>query len=450
MNKIIIIGAGPAGLAAAAAALASGAHIDIIDDNHASGGQIWRGGADHQKDTRATALWQQLSQSAQVQFHFGAKVVHATKRDDTYQVVVEKQASNQTQIFSANKMILCTGARELLLPFPGWTLNGVTGAGGLQALAKAAYPVAGKRIVVAGSGPLLFAVAASLIERGAHVTHVIEQAKFGQLSRFALGLIATPSKITQAYQLMRTMHKTLETRYHANSYVVSAHASTTEDAIKETTEETTNDTIEENTLARVRVSIQGEVQDIPCDMLACGYGLMPNIELAAALGCSIIEDKTYPKVQVNEAQEASLLGVYCAGEGTGIGGVDLALAEGTIAGLAASGQSISSTHKAQRHKWRGFAQRLHQAFGLRPELKHLCQADTIVCRCEDVTYGQLEQHSDWRDAKLHTRCGMGACQGRICGNANRFLFSWEKDSGRLPTTSMKIASLMLACENDTK
>lgn len=447
MNKIIIIGAGPAGLAAAAAALASGAQIDIIDDNHTSGGQIWRGGADHQKDARATALWQQLSQSTQVQFHFGAKVVHATKCDDTYQVVVEKQASNQTQIFSANKMILCTGARELLLPFPGWTLNGVTGAGGLQALAKAAYPVAGKRIVVAGSGPLLFAVAASLIERGAHVTHVIEQAKFGQLSRFALGLIATPSKITQAYQLMRTMHKTLETRYHANSYVVSAHASTDESAKKETAKEASNDTIKENTLASVRVSIQGEVQDIRCDMLACGYGLMPNIELAAALGCSIVDDKTYPKVQVNEAQETCLHGVYCAGEGTGIGGVDLALAEGTIAGLAASGRSISSTHKAQRQKWRGFAQRLHQAFGLRPELKHLCQADTIVCRCEDVTYGQLEQHSDWRDAKLHTRCGMGACQGRICGNANRFLFSWEKDSGRLPMTSMKIASLMLACED---
>ncbi|WP_230408275.1 NAD(P)/FAD-dependent oxidoreductase [Undibacterium baiyunense] len=450
MSKIIIIGAGPAGLAAAAAALASGAQIDIIDDNHASGGQIWRGGADHQKDTRATKLWQQLSQSTQVQFHFGAKVVHATKRDDTYQIVVEKQANNQTQIFSANKMILCTGARELLLPFPGWTLNGVTGAGGLQALAKAAYPVAGKRIIVAGSGPLLFAVAASLIERGAHVTHVIEQAKFGQLSRFALGLIATPSKITQAYQLMRTMHKTLETRYHANSYVVSAHASTDESAKKETTKEASNDTIKENTLACVRVSIQGEVQDIPCDMLACGYGLMPNTELATVLGCAILDDKTYPKVQVNEAQETSLHGVYCAGEGTGIGGVDLALAEGTIAGLAASGQSISSKYKAQRHKWRGFAQRLHQAFGLRDELKHLCQADTIVCRCEDVTYGQLEQHSDWRDAKLHTRCGMGACQGRICGNANRFLFSWEKDSGRLPMTSMKIASLMIACENDTK
>lgn len=446
MNKIIIIGAGPAGLAAAAAAaLASGAHIDIIDDNPTSGGQIWRGGAAHQKDTRATALWQQLSQSTQVQFHFGAKVVHATKRDATYQVVIEKQGNNQTQIFSANKIILCTGARELLLPFPGWTLNGVTGAGGLQALAKAAYPVAGKRIVVAGSGPLLFAVAASLIERGAHVTHVIEQAKFGQLSRFALGLIATPSKITQAFQLMRTMHKTLETRYHANSYVVSAHASTSESATKEVTNHTN-----ENTLARVRVSIQGEVQDIPCDMLACGYGLVPNTELAAALSCSIIDDKTYPKVQVNEVQETSLHGVYCAGEGTGIGGVDLALAEGTIAGLAASGQSISSRHHSQRHKWRGFAQRLHQAFGLRPELRHLCQADTIVCRCEDVTYGQLEQHSDWRDAKLHTRCGMGACQGRICGNANRFLFSWEKDSGRLPMNSMRIASLMLTCENDSK
>jgi len=434
MSDILIIGAGPAGLAAAAAALESGAKIDIIDDNQASGGQIWRGGADHQKDPRATALWQKLSQSDQVRFHFGAKVVHAKKHGDEYQIVVEKQGIDQAQTFSAPKIILCTGARELLLPFPGWTLNGVTGAGGLQALSKAAYPVAGKYIVVAGSGPLLFAVAASLIERGAHVIHVLEQAKFGRLSRFAFGLLATPSKIRQAFQLTRTMHKTLQTRYHADSFVLAALPN-----VADTT-----------AIGSIRVSIQGDVQEIPCDMLACGYGLVPNIELAAALGCTLTEEKTYSRVLVDESQATSLAGVYCAGEGTGIGGVDLALAEGTIAGLAASGQGIARKHLSQRITWRGFASRLHQAFSLRPELRHLCKADTIICRCEDVRYEQLEQHGDWRDAKLHTRCGMGACQGRICGSANRFLFSWEKDSGRLPMTSAKIASLIAACEANAK
>ena len=107
------------------------------------------------------------------------------------------------------------------MPFPGWTLAGVTGAGGLQALSKAGYPVAGKRVIVAGTGPLLLAVAASLIERGAEVTHILEQTKFGQLSRFALGLLATPSKISQALKLGRSLKEVI---YHADSYVIGAHA----------------------------------------------------------------------------------------------------------------------------------------------------------------------------------------------------------------------------------
>lgn len=434
-SDILIIGAGPAGLAAATAAIDSAdasLQIDIIDDNFMSGGQIWRGGAQQQRDPRALAMWEKLTNNNQVRFHFQSKVIHACHKDEGFEVIVETQgaaqAGMQSQIFTTKKIILCTGARELLLPFPGWTLPGVTGAGGLQALAKAGYPVAGKRVIVAGTGPLLLAVAASLIERGAQVTHILEQTTFKQLSKFGLGLLATPSKITQAVSLWRRLHSVV---YRSNSYVQAAVGS--------------------DKISSVRVNIQGEQHELPCDMLACGYGLIPNVDIAAALGCELEQDLSnqtgYPRVKVNEWQMTSLDGIYCAGEGTGVGGVDLALTEGAIAGYAASNQTHLNTsaghYFGERDRWKNFAQRLHHHFALRQELRQLAQADTIVCRCEDVSFGQLQQYRDWRDAKLHTRCGMGACQGRICGAANRFLFSWEKDVGRLPLNSAKIASLLM-------
>jgi thioredoxin reductase len=418
---LLIIGAGPAGLAAAAAAAESGMQIAIIDDNFNSGGQIWRGGAQNTGDPRAHQLWEDLSSASNsnVVFHFQTKVIHAQQIDGMQDIVIER--SGETQRLRAHKMIIATGARELLLPFPGWTLPGVTGAGGLQALTKAGYPVQGKRIVIAGSGPLLMAVAATLVERGAIVSHIFEQTTFSQLCKFAIGLLATPSKIAQAIQLWK---KLLNVRYRSDSYVIEA--------------------LGDGHVQSVRVHSQGKEIILDCDYLAVGYGLLPNIELATALGCNTETVNDKQSVSVNQWQESSITGVYCAGEGTGVGGVDLALAEGKIAGLAASGRySEAANYQIEKQKWQGFSHRLHQAFSLRADLRHLCKSDTLVCRCEDVSYAQLSQFEDWRSAKLHTRCGMGACQGRVCGAANRFLFSWEKDAGKLPVNSATIASLVM-------
>ncbi|WP_295759901.1 FAD/NAD(P)-binding oxidoreductase [Undibacterium sp.] len=415
-TDILIIGAGPAGLAAAHSAAQSGARVDVIDDNFRSGGQIWRGGADSNQDQRARTLWKNLSANSKVHFHFQTRVVHAKS---AHQILTEDH--EKAQLFECQKLILATGARELLLPFPGWTLPGVTGAGGLQALAKNGYPVAGKRVVVAGSGPLLLAVAASLIERGALVTHILEQASLPQLGRFALSLLATPDKLFQALQLAKNLSSA---RYSSNSYVIAAHSDVNQQ------------------LSTVSVNIQGRQQNIACDYLACGYGLLPNSELAASLKCALALTASHPKVKVDEWQGTSIENVYAAGESTGIGGVDLALAEGAIAGFAATGnQNKARQYFKQRQTGLRFSQKLARYFSLRPELHQLCAADTLVCRCEDVSYAQLLAHDNWRSAKLHTRCGMGACQGRICGAATQTLFNWDKDAGRLPFANVRIASL---------
>jgi hypothetical protein len=111
-------------------------------------------------------------------------------------------------------------------------------------------------------------------------------------------------------------------------------------------------------------------------------------------------------------------GIWCAGEATGIGGVDLSSVEGVIAGCHAAGDERAARRLfGERTKARRFADAVNRAFALRPELRNLPRDDTIVCRCEDVVFGRVRTARSFREAKLHTRCGMGTCQGRICGAA---------------------------------
>lgn len=415
---ILIIGAGPAGLAAAHAA----AHADpllsvaIVDDNPASGGQIWRGGAQHQQDERARLLWRELHAAQNVDFIHQARVLYAPEPG-----ALLVQTPSKALSLRYERLILATGARELLLPFPGWTLPGVTGAGGLQALAKGGYPLDGKRVVVAGSGPLLLAVAATLVEKGAQVQAIVEQADNGSLARFALGLLATPSKIVQALQLKGRLRGI---PYLRGSHVASAVSNADGSAVR---------------AAIVRTGSRDT--EIPCDYLACGYGLVPNPELALALGCATSADSG--SIRADAWQQTNLANVYVAGEGTGVGGVDKALVEGRIAGLCAAGKrEQAEAHFAERSRWRAFAARLARTFAVKPAILALADDNTIVCRCEDVTHGDLRCHTTWRSAKLQTRCGMGPCQGRICGGATGALYGWRPDTVRVPLSPARIESVI--------
>jgi NADPH-dependent 2,4-dienoyl-CoA reductase/sulfur reductase-like enzyme len=313
-----------------------------------------------------------------------------------------------------SKLILATGARELFLPFPGWTLPGVYGAGGLQAMVKSGLPIRDQRVVVAGSGPLLLAVAAYLREAGARVTAVYEQASWSSLLRFGASIART----SRLWQAAGYRWRTRSIPFRAGCWPVAAHGG--------------------KKLESVTVSNGARQWNLPCDLLACGFHLVPNTELASLLGCTLHQGF----VSVDAMQQTSVVNVFCAGEPTGIGGLELSLAEGEVAGLAAAG----ATHAAQaripqRDRLRSFAARLATTFALRPELRSLPQADTIVCRCEDVTWRDVLQYNGWRAAKLQTRCGMGPCQGRICGSALSFLLGWTPDSVRPPIFPASIASL---------
>jgi NADPH-dependent 2,4-dienoyl-CoA reductase/sulfur reductase-like enzyme len=172
-------------------------------------------------------------------------------------------------------------------------------------------------------------------------------------------------------------------------------------------------------------------------VLCCGYGLVPNVELPRRLGCAIEDGR----VVVGDEQQASMAGVLCAGEPTGVGGVDLALAEGEIAGLAAAGLLIPAALRARRDRERPFVAALERAFAPRPELRALPRPDTLVCRCEDVPRSRLAEAWTARQAKLYTRAGMGACQGRVCGPALEFLMGYAADSVRPPLTPAALSTL---------
>ena len=174
-----------------------------------------------------------------------------------------------------------------------------------------------------------------------------------------------------------------------------------------------------------------------CDVLACGYDLVPNLELPRLLGCETAADR----VVLGAAQQTSVAGIFGAGELGGVAGLEHALVTGAIAGLAAASQPVPAPLERRRAVELAFGTRLGRAFALRDELRDLARPDTPVCRCEDVAHGRLRGVAAAREAKLATRVGMGPCQGRVCAPALAFLNGWPSDSIRPPLFPTPLAAL---------
>jgi hypothetical protein len=176
---------------------------------------------------------------------------------------------------------------------------------------------------------------------------------------------------------------------------------------------------------------------LPCNVVACGFGLVPNLELGRLLGCAVEGEA----LVVDEAQRTSVPGVFAAGEVVGVGGTGHALVTGALAGLAAAGRPLPPSLRRERRRERAFAASLAEAFVPRDELRALARPDTIVCRCEDVTLGRLLPYTSVREAKLQTRVGMGPCQSRVCGPALGFVRGWDADAVRPPISPVPLSVL---------
>jgi pyruvate/2-oxoglutarate dehydrogenase complex dihydrolipoamide dehydrogenase (E3) component len=402
---VIIIGAGPAGMHAAQALASRNLQVALIDDNPDAGGQIWRGVNNHATQSARAAL-----DSPHITTYYQTRVIATLAAQ---QLLVE--TPNDAHLLHYRHLIIASGARELLLPVAGWTTPGVTGIGGLQALVKAGMPIANKRVVIAGTGPLIWPVATFLRTHGAHIVAIAEQQSLPRLVRFGLHLARYPGKLWQAISYATQL---IGVPFWHDSHVI---------AISGTSHATS-----------VRIQHGQRQHELACDYVALGHHLVPNLDIAQSLGCAT----TPAAITTTDLLATTIPHIYAIGEARGIGGLDCAIAEGHLVAAVICQDASAITQWQQRvaHE-RQLATAIATTFAT-PTTTPLTD-DTIVCRCEDVSHGQLQHARDWRTAKLQQRCGMGPCQGRICGAATQHLYGWGPDAVRPPLRPARVATLAL-------
>lgn len=416
---LAVIGAGPAGVAGALTASFAGLDVVLIDAAPRPGGQYFRHlpqgfnaqapGALHHGLDGFTRQWETLRARADVLL--GHKVWAVERAEGTVTVrCLEGDREERPRTVTARGLLIATGAHDRPLPFPGWDLPGVLTAGGAQALLKGNLVVAGRKVVVAGTGPFLLPVAAGLAGAGADVRGVYEANGRLGLARHPL-LAAGKAGEALGYGATLARHRV---PYRGRHAVIAAHG---EDALTHVT------------VARLDSAWRPvSTRTVECDTLAYGYGFVPQLELPVQLGCATRADADgSPVVTVDGGLRTSVPGVYAAGESTGVGGAVLAEVEGRIAGRSAAadlGRRVPPLPRLSRRRERlaAFAKALLEAYPVRPGWQGWLRDDTLVCRCEEVPLSAVREAQDLgatdaRSVKLLARPGMGWCQGRMCGYA---------------------------------
>lgn len=436
---VAVVGAGPAGLSAAVAAGEHGLRVALVDASPRLGGQFWRHGPDGETGDAPSGQhgWKQflalrerlrslVSRGRVV--HVASHRVWFLERGDAasgehtlWLTSAADDGGDHRESVRADSLILCTGGYDRQLPLPGWDLPGVMAAGGVQALLKEHHTLAGRRAVVAGTGPFLLPVATALARAGATVVAVCEANHPSGWLRTPIGTLAVPGKTVEAVEYAAALARH-RVRYRPRTAVTAVRGESRVRAV---------------TVSRIdnggrRV---GTVGELDCDLVALGWGFTPSLELAIAAGAATKLDVDGSLVAcVDPHQRSTVSGVYLAGEVTGVGGAALAADEGEIAGhaVAADRGFTVDRRRLRQLQWnvrrhREFARAMHRAHPVPSQWPSWLSDETTVCRCEEVTWGELRGirdqlvATDARTLKLLARPGMGWCQGRVCGYATAHL-----------------------------
>jgi NADPH-dependent 2,4-dienoyl-CoA reductase/sulfur reductase-like enzyme len=464
-TDVAVVGAGPAGLSAALTAANLGLKVTLIDELPAPGGQYLVGNpAIHSRDTKqppfsaaerqGLALLGSLAQTS-VETRFETLVWHLGSDYEPFprcwtlglyhfppELGGQGGIAGKVEYLTAGAVILASGAREQVVPFPGWTLPGVMTIGAAQLLARRHGVAAGRRVLLAGSGPLLLPAAVHLAGLGAEVVALLEAthpldwlphgpAVWGNWDRVAEGrrYLAALRKARIPYRFGQTVVRALGAE--GLEAAVVARLDSRGRPLRDTEEQ------------------------ISVDALCVGFGFVPNSELAQLAGASFRFDPANGgwASELDEGLQTSAPGLFVAGEAGGIAGASAAMLEGRLAGLGAACHlgrlneaertREQTTSAGRRKRAKRFGVMLNTLFAPPPGLSAITTQDTVICRCEEVTAGEvraailaggfpLTRGAMTLDAlKTRTRVGQGPCQGRTCGPILARMLAQE--TGRPPT-----------------
>lgn len=422
---VAVLGAGPAGTGAAIAVAAAGQSVLLIDEAPAAGGQIYRkvpdallparcNAGDADPDRRAgDALRRELHASG-VETAFGWRVWSVLRTERGFRL--DAIGPDATHSVDAAALLVATGAVERVLPFPGWTTPGVVGLAAATTMLKSQHSSPGARVVVAGAGPLLAAVAAGVLKAGAKVAAVVDVNGPADWLAAAPDVALRPRLAAQgAGWVLRLLQARVPFNFRAK--VVRALGGEQLQAVEIASAD-----------SRGRRCSGPPPIRVEADALCVGNGLAPATELPRLLRAECVFDRALGgwRPAIDAFGRTSVAGLYAAGDGAGILGAQAALLAGRAAGAAIVADLCGTAPVAQA-LWTGWrARRFGAAMaGLTATNSAVAgeiPAETIVCRCEDVTRAEIDAGYDAgaRDVnqmKQFTRCGMGPCQGRCCGEA---------------------------------
>lgn len=435
-HDILIVGAGPAGMAAAVQLRELGLSPLVVDEQAQPGGQIWRASETGRSDAVRQALGDDYAQGARriatfrasgVDYLPGTRMWHL---EPGFQVFMSRDKAAFSRKYRA--VLLATGAQERPVAITGWTLPGVMTVGAAQILLKTSAQIPDEPVWIAGSGPLPLLYMRQLLALGGQIAGYLDTTPRGQATRaarHALGAIRGRSDLFKGLAWMRQLRGS-RFQWLRGVSSIEAHGQDRVEAVS-------------------YITADGRSHRMPARLLFLHEGVVPSIHATLAMNC----DHEWSQQQgcftplTDDLGMTSVNGLYLAGDGAGIAGAYAAEARGRIAALGiAQGHGKTSVDQPLREARRA----LSRTTASRPVIDAIypppngeIHDDTVVCRCEELTAGEIRaaarlHRGGPNQVKAYTRCGMGPCQGRQCGYTLNRILAEEYGQSRAETGFFRI------------